>query len=145
MTLSFPKIYRSLYSFFELKLLWCERDKWREMKTDCYIDPWLFLLLTISCCFIFRASLSSSSASWRLAVGRCLSEAPSHSLALSLIDQISSATSWDWLKTDWASAYIISSHPHISVKSCGNLLSFLLRCGTRPYERITQWDSNSLM
>ena len=27
----------------------------------------------------------------------------------------------------------------------GNLLSFLLRCGTRPYERGTQWDSNSLM
>ena len=26
----------------------------------------------------------------------------------------------------------------------GNLLSFLLRCGTRPYERGTQWDSNSL-
>ena len=24
-----------------------------------------------------------------------------------------------------------------------NLLSFLLRCGTRPYERGTQWDSNS--
>ena len=23
----------------------------------------------------------------------------------------------------------------------GNLLSFLLRCGTRPYERGTQWDS----
>ena len=27
----------------------------------------------------------------------------------------------------------------------GNLLSFLLRCGTRPYERGTQWDSNSLV
>ena len=26
-----------------------------------------------------------------------------------------------------------------------NLLSFLLRCGTRPYERGTQWDSNSLV
>ena len=25
----------------------------------------------------------------------------------------------------------------------GNLLSFLLRCGTRPYERGTQWDINS--
>ena len=25
------------------------------------------------------------------------------------------------------------------------LLSFLLRCGTRPYERGTQWDSNSLV
>ena len=29
--------------------------------------------------------------------------------------------------------------------SSGNLLSFLLRCGTRPYERGTQWDSNSLV
>ena len=27
----------------------------------------------------------------------------------------------------------------------GNLLSFLLRCGTRPYERGTQWDSNSFV
>ena len=27
----------------------------------------------------------------------------------------------------------------------GNLLSFLLRCGTRPYEGGTQWDSNSLV
>ena len=27
----------------------------------------------------------------------------------------------------------------------GNLLSFLLRCGTRPYERGTQWDLNSLV
>ena len=27
----------------------------------------------------------------------------------------------------------------------GNLLSFLLRCGTRTYERGTQWDSNSLV
>ena len=29
--------------------------------------------------------------------------------------------------------------------SSGNLLSFLLRCGTRPYKRGTQWDSNSLV
>ena len=29
--------------------------------------------------------------------------------------------------------------------SYSNLLSFLLRCGTRPYERGTQWDSNSLV
>ena len=28
---------------------------------------------------------------------------------------------------------------------CCNLLSILLRCGTRPYERGTQWDSNSLV
>ena len=26
-----------------------------------------------------------------------------------------------------------------------NLLSFLIRCGTRPYERGTQWVSNSLV
>ena len=33
----------------------------------------------------------------------------------------------------------------IGQTDCGNLLSFLLRCGTRPYERGTQWDSNSLV
>ena len=32
-----------------------------------------------------------------------------------------------------------------SKEVCGNLLSFLLRCGTRPYERGTLWDSNSLL
>ena len=43
---------------------------------------------------------------------------------------------------------------HLSIFRCwsqrrrgGNLLSFsfLLRCGTRPYERDTQWDSNTLV
>ena len=33
----------------------------------------------------------------------------------------------------------------LCLSSSGNLLSFLLRCGTRPYERGTQWDSNSLV
>ena len=28
------------------------------------------------------------------------------------------------------------------VLACGNLLNFLLRCGTRPYERGTQWGSS---
>ena len=40
------------------------------------------------------------------------------------------------------------NHTTIDCKSnnrYGNLLSFLLRCGTRPYERGTQWDSNSLV
>ena len=31
------------------------------------------------------------------------------------------------------------------LRGCGNLLSILLRCSTRPYERGTQWDSNSLV
>ena len=30
-------------------------------------------------------------------------------------------------------------------RQSGNLLSFLLRCGTKPYEWSTQWDSNSLV
>ena len=34
---------------------------------------------------------------------------------------------------------------HKQCSSVGNLLSFLLRCSTRPYERGTQWDSNSLV
>ena len=29
-----------------------------------------------------------------------------------------------------------------TIVECGNLLSFLLRCGTRPYERGTQWDES---
>ena len=33
----------------------------------------------------------------------------------------------------------------LSANTGGNLLSFLLRCGTRPYERGTQWDSKSLV
>ena len=33
----------------------------------------------------------------------------------------------------------------VCVRVCGNLLSFLLRCGTKPYERGTQCDSNSLV
>ena len=32
----------------------------------------------------------------------------------------------------------------VQLESC-NLLSFLLRCSTRPYERGTQWDSNSFV
>ena len=35
--------------------------------------------------------------------------------------------------------------PPTSVLAMEILLSFLLRCGTRPYERGTQWDSNSLV
>ena len=40
--------------------------------------------------------------------------------------------------------YIYVCHSPGKMLRCGNLLSFLLRCGTRPYERGTQWDSNSL-
>ena len=38
----------------------------------------------------------------------------------------------------------VSTNPSTQA-GCGNLLSFLLRCGTRPYEWGTQWDSNSLV
>ena len=39
----------------------------------------------------------------------------------------------------WKKLSLIASVGH------GNLLSFLLRCGTRPYERGTQWDSKPLL
>ena len=41
--------------------------------------------------------------------------------------------------------YIYIERERESVCVCGNLLSFLLRCGTRPYEWGTQKDSNSLV
>ena len=40
--------------------------------------------------------------------------------------------------------WLVSNQMRYNLES-GNLLSFLLRCGTRPYERGTQWDSNSLV
>ena len=58
------------------------------------------------------------------------------------------------VKCKYPSKQVYFSHTSISAKKsqnsivgnrCGNLLSFLLRCGTRPYERGTQWDSNSLV
>ena len=53
---------------------------------------------------------------------------------------------WD-LTNLWKSKKVHSSSARTQVRKfsgqCGNLLSFLLRCGTRPYERGTQWDSNS--
>ena len=67
----------TLYSRKGLKLQWCV--SWTEEdKTDCYIDPWLHLLLTTARCVIFTAPLQASSASrsgllnWR----RCLSVWP---------------------------------------------------------------------
>ena len=45
----------------------------------------------------------------------------------------------------WWRQEVRSSGPEKLETRCGNLLSFLLRCGTRPYERGTQWDLNSLV
>ena len=45
----------------------------------------------------------------------------------------------------WGSIGVHHLWAHPCFSSNGNLLSFLLRCGTRPYERGTQWDSNSLV
>ena len=49
-------------------------------------------------------------------VRRCLSEVPSHSLALSVTDRNRLTPNWVWPYLMWASAYIIPQRPHFSPK-----------------------------
>ena len=49
---------------------------------------------------------------------------------------------WIWLSCSFLRVF---SFLFLLSSDCGNLLSFLIRCGTRPYERDTKWDSNSLV
>ena len=51
-----------------------------------------------------------------------------------------------WLLNHQLSVYLFCfpSFILILLHSCSNLLSFLFRCGTRPYKWNTQWDLNSL-
>ena len=102
----FTKIYTSLFLSKGVNAsVVCERDRQTEMEGDegrlLYWPETSFLDHTTLCYLQgpFLLLLSLGLLIQRLAVGRCHSRAPSHSLALSMTDRISLATSGDWLKT----------------------------------------------
>ena len=66
--------YLYVFLFFRdgLKLLWYVREEQRQGQTtrDCYIDPYLLLLLTMTHCDIFKIPFSTSTALWSVMLNR---------------------------------------------------------------------------
>ena len=105
MTLSF---YKNMFLFLSkgVKSLWCERDRQRQREREREEDRlpyWPLMFFSHS-------------------VGRYPSQAPSHSLALSVTDRISSGRklrlNQDSPYLTWAFSYNNSQQPYISVQLC---------------------------
>ena len=117
-----------------------DREKWRETVRDIRADGatwwwWWYVCLCVwayVCVFVFVCVFLCVCV-YVVFVCVCLCMSVCARVRIFLC---ASVCSW--------SVYVYA-YAFLGVCVCGNLLSFLVRCGTTQYERGTQWDSNSLM